>query len=204
MAKVTFSALISGLRGKTGDVVFSIWKGQPYVRSLVIPSNPQTAAQTAQRTCLANCLTMWQSIKAWAKAIWDPYGTAYGMSGYNGYMDLNMEHLKALEAGHLTPYNRDCVLISGMGAAAGAAGEIDLTWTNDSGVGGDTVQAYYRKTEAAAEEYAWTAEGVWGCLAEAGVMTGLDTGEEYEIGFFATDTSASLSQEAYNEVLVAG
>lgn len=53
MAKVTgplFSLTASGSVGKT--VVYSSWKGRPYVRRLVIPMNPQNVAQTEVRNAM--------------------------------------------------------------------------------------------------------------------------------------------------------
>lgn len=53
MAKVKgplFSLEASGALAKT--IVFSIWKGRPYVRELVNPSNPSSAGQVAIRLIL--------------------------------------------------------------------------------------------------------------------------------------------------------
>jgi len=46
MAKVTGPLMSMSASGKLGDaIVFSIWKGQAYVRQYLIPSNPQSAGQ---------------------------------------------------------------------------------------------------------------------------------------------------------------
>ena len=53
MAKITgplFSLTASGSVGKT--IVYSAWKGRPYVRRLVIPMNPQNVAQTEVRNAM--------------------------------------------------------------------------------------------------------------------------------------------------------
>lgn len=205
MARVTFSPLIVEMSGKVADAVFSRWKGIDYVRSRVTPANPQTALQTAQREALANTLTMWQSIKSWAKAIWDHYAEGYAWSGYNRYMDYHILLTKAGTAGKITPANPDYVKISAEAIAAGGAGEITCTWTNDTGVHDvEHVYFFYRKTETASEEYAWTSDGAHAIDEETHTITGLDTGEEYEVAMFAAIVNKSLCQEAFNKVLVAG
>lgn len=46
MAKVTGPLMSMSASGKIGDaIVFSIWKGQAYVRQWLIPANPQSAGQ---------------------------------------------------------------------------------------------------------------------------------------------------------------
>jgi len=205
MATVIYSPLVTDMRGKLGDAVMSIWKGIHYVRSRVIPSNPQTAAQTLQRDALKNTLTMWQSVKSWAKTIWDTYAEGYALSGYNRYMDDNILLVKAGTAGSLTPFNPDYIKISGLAIAAAGAGEIDCSWTNDTGVSPtDQVWSYYRKTETAAEEYAWTAGPRVPAIEEVCEISGLDTGEEYEVAFFCGLNPCTEAQESYNEVLLAG
>jgi hypothetical protein len=53
MAKVTFSAAVSDIRGKVGNtIVFSNWKGRPTLRRWLKPANPMTADQGDQRLIL--------------------------------------------------------------------------------------------------------------------------------------------------------
>lgn len=53
MAKVSGPLMSLSASGSIADTItFSIWKGRPYVRELVIPSNPQTAGQAAVRSIL--------------------------------------------------------------------------------------------------------------------------------------------------------
>ncbi len=193
------------MSGKTGDAVFSRWKGIAYVRERVTPSNPRSTLQTAQRDALTHTLTMWQSVKSWAKDVWNAYASGYAKSGYNRYIEDNLLAVKAGTAGHLTPFDPDYIKISAEDAAAGGAGEIACTWTNDSGIlNVDSVTVFYRKTETAAEEYAWTIDSNNACTAETATIAGLDTGEEYEVAFFCRTTAYAECQASYNEVLVAG
>lgn len=205
MARVTYSPLIVQMSGTTGDAVFSRWKGINYVRSRVIPANPQTPAQTKQRDALSHTLDMWQSIKAWGKGVWDYFATGYALSGYNRYMAENIEKVRDLEASVLTPENVDYVKISTMAIAAGGAGEIDCTWVNLSGVPGkDWVTVHYRKTETLKEEYAWTWDSDTDPSLQTVTITGLTTGEEYEVTIHASDASPHGAQASFSKLLNAG
>ena len=192
-------------RGSVGDTVFSIWKGIHYIRSRIVPSNPQTDLQTAQREALAHSLTMWQSVKTWAKAVWNHYATGYAKSGYNRYIEDNILLVKAAVAGVLTPFNAAYIKVSAMAATQGGAGEIACSWVNDTGVGGTDQLAFYtRKTETGDEAYAWTSHGNCAPEAEFFTLAGLDTGEEYEVGFFCKTIIAGTAQMSHNELLLAG
>ena len=171
----------------------------------MIPANPQSALQTAQREALADTLTMWQSIKLWAKSVWNTYAEGYAKSGYNRYMEDNILMTKAGTAGLITPFNAEYVAISAQAAAAGAEGIITCSWTDLTVFSTDYVEVYYRKTETLAEVYAWTAGGTPALVsAETLELSGLDTGEEYEIGFFPYSEDKAECQQSFNKVLVSG
>lgn len=204
MARITFSPIVVDIRGKTKDVVFSIWKGINYIRSRVTPSNPRSALQTAQRDALKHTLTMWQSIKSWAKDVWDVYATGYALSGYNRYMDDNILLVKAATAGTITPFNAEYQPLSAQAAIAGASGVITYSWTDDDASADDKVKTYYRKTETGKEEYAWTFDQEVNASVETASISGLTPGEEYEVAGFAYDTVDDYYQLSFNKILVCG
>ena len=86
MAKWT-SPLFSDIRNKLGEnVVFSNWKGRPYMRSYVKPANPQTAAQTAERAHMAAIVDMYQqNVKGTGAHVtaWNAEALKDLISGYN-------------------------------------------------------------------------------------------------------------------------
>lgn len=205
MARVIFSPMISSLSGKVADAVFARWKGINYIRSRVIPANPQSDLQTAQRLALAHTLTMWQSIKAWATKHWDHYAEGYAKSGYNRYMEDNILDVKAAVAGQITPYNKDYIKVTYLDIVAGTAGQIVCTWTNVTGISGkDWLTTHWRKTETLKEEYAWTLDSDTDITDGTVTIDGLADGEEYEVAIFAADGSPAGFQESLNKVLAAG
>lgn len=81
------SPLFSDIRNKLGDnVVFSMWKGRPYMRSYVKPANPNSLAQQANRAQMAAIVALYQAnVKGTAinAAAWDAEALASSVSGYN-------------------------------------------------------------------------------------------------------------------------
>ena len=60
--KLTFSPLVAGMSGKAAHAVAASWKGVPYVRKLVIPHNPKSAAQVIQRGYFARMPSWFRSL----------------------------------------------------------------------------------------------------------------------------------------------
>jgi len=81
------SPIFSDIRNKLGDnVVFSMWKGRPYMRSYVKPSNPNSNAQQANRLQMAAIVALYQAnVKGTAinAAAWDAEALPSLVSGYN-------------------------------------------------------------------------------------------------------------------------
>jgi len=86
--------------GTLGDVItFSNWKGLAYVRSRVIPANPQTDGQTSCRSTMCAAVSSWQAedcLDATSKTSWDYYASGTGMSGFNRFVkkfiETNTQH----------------------------------------------------------------------------------------------------------------
>ena len=81
------SPLFSDIRNKLGEnVVFSMWKGRPYMREYVIPANPRSKAQTANRLHMAAIIELYQAnVKGTDahKAAWNVAALPKTISGYN-------------------------------------------------------------------------------------------------------------------------
>lgn len=92
MAKVTgplMSITASGTFGKT--LVYSRWKGRPYVRERVIPDNPRSALQTGVRSLWKFLAKYWETISAPNKLTWAVVAGPQEISNFNGYMQYNMD-----------------------------------------------------------------------------------------------------------------
>ena len=91
MARVTgplFSVDASGT--VAGAVVFSRWKGRPYVRKHAIPGNPKSQKQVSVRSALRFLAQMWDGLEAPSKASWSELADATKISTFNAYIQHNM------------------------------------------------------------------------------------------------------------------
>ena len=83
----------SGTIGKT--VVFSKWKGRPYVRRHVIPSNPKTAAQTLTRNIFSFMSDTWKSSPTLLRSPWERFAQGQVLTGRNAFMGKNVNIMRA-------------------------------------------------------------------------------------------------------------
>lgn len=73
MAKIP-AGILGRIIGKVGDVVGASWKGIPYIRQYVIPANPNTDAQKAERDLFRDIVYLAKSLLGPVLQIfWDPF-----------------------------------------------------------------------------------------------------------------------------------
>lgn len=84
-----FSLGASGTLANT--VVFSIWKGRPYVRERVVPSNPKSGAQTGRRGMFTFLTQAWAALTTAEKATWEVLADSLVISPFNAYVKFNMD-----------------------------------------------------------------------------------------------------------------
>jgi len=212
MARVVFSALISAASGKIGDIVASKWKGIPYIRRRVIPSNPQSGDQCLQRYCLKMALLLWQSVKTWNKAPWDAAVTGYAWSGYNRFMDLCMHALEpqftpggvgvdptlsAAAVTVLTPHNAAYAALIDPDAGTPATTAMAFTWTARAGAAANNMVNGYSRIDVGT---AWVAQAPVAESTETITFTGLTNDEEYEFALVPHDTTAAAFGQSTNQM----
>jgi len=95
MAKTTAPLLSFSASGQVGKTqVYGSWKGRPYVRRHVIPSNPQTAEQSKTR----NAFTWLQAVYKLAPALftdpWDAYAKGKVLTSRNAFTKFNLPTLR--------------------------------------------------------------------------------------------------------------
>ena len=89
MAKITniFGTKFRGRIGK--DMVATSWKGHEYLRTYVVPHDPKTENQLAQRGLLAKAVEAWRELSKPQKRFFN--ALARGMSGYNLFIRRYMK-----------------------------------------------------------------------------------------------------------------
>jgi len=86
MSKITAPLLSFGATGTIADtMVYSKWRGRPYVRRHVIPSNPNTTGQQATRNVFAAASAIWKVAPALFVAPWDRFATGKPLTGRNKF-----------------------------------------------------------------------------------------------------------------------
>jgi len=143
MARISFSPLVVAASGSVADTVFAKWKGRPYIRSRVIPANPNTDKQQYQRDCMAAVVAHYAALTDALKTAWRTYGTAYSISGANAFSKKNVStsvpngdgtyprvDTRTLLVPQFSPPDQISGNITDFAAATGAgdAGDIDITW----------------------------------------------------------------------------
>ena len=91
MVKVTGPLFSMGASGSIGgSITFSRWKGRPYVRQLVIPSNPRSGGQVTNRAMMTFQTQAWAALTAGNKASWSDLADQNTISTFNAYVKRNM------------------------------------------------------------------------------------------------------------------
>ena len=108
MAKIVFGGGVSQASGKIGGTVYARNKGGSYSRNFVVPANPQTAKQSAQRNLLGLKSAAWRALSdvqrdawiSWAdeNPILDRLGNSIILSGAQAYNKINMNRTNAGDA----------------------------------------------------------------------------------------------------------
>jgi len=101
MAKWT-SPVLTDIRNQVGkSVVFSSWKGRSYFRSYVVPTNPKTLKQMANREVHALLVKRWQEIATTEdiKSAWNAIGAAEAnITGYNAFVKYGRKSMISCDA----------------------------------------------------------------------------------------------------------
>ena len=79
MARIKMGALISEIDGPIGQMVFSKWKGLPYVRYKALTvTNPNTPEQAIMRAWLGASVQEWWNLSDIQRALWEEYAQGKG------------------------------------------------------------------------------------------------------------------------------
>lgn len=95
MAKVSLPLLAVRATGTVGkSLTFGNWKGINYVRERVIPANPRTTAQSAQRDLFAFVVSAWQRAPAAVQNAYIASAKSADMTGFNLFTKRNLVSLR--------------------------------------------------------------------------------------------------------------
>ena len=87
MARITGPLMSMDASGAVGGaIVFSKWKGRNYVRRFVVPHNPRSPLQVAQRAVLKFLAEEWALISIPNQATWASLAAATNISPFNAFV----------------------------------------------------------------------------------------------------------------------
>lgn len=138
--KVTPSPLVADMSGATADLVAAKWKGRLYVRTRVIPKNPRTPLQTAQRDAMTEVVALWKLINGIMHDAYQLGANQLQISGFNDWAKLNVVAMRD-ETGLFGPrrnleYEGDYIEIPNDFAYSDEPGPGQSNWTwTDPGQG---------------------------------------------------------------------
>jgi len=118
MAKLTGALLSLGARGTIGKtIVFASARGVSYARQHVIPSNPQSTAQTLTRDCMAVASNIWKNAPAELIAPWNLFAQGRPASGRSLFIGSYVRTLR----GAVPPETDRSLMVFSPGAKGGIA-----------------------------------------------------------------------------------
>jgi hypothetical protein len=99
MGIVKYNTIIDGLRGKVGGIVASDGHYGPYLRTKVIPYNPQSTDQGVVRGRITTASQAWKGLTNEKRAAWEAlalqvkatnvFGVVRSLSGFNLFIKIN-------------------------------------------------------------------------------------------------------------------
>lgn len=200
MATIIYSPLVSDIRNKIGDIVFSKWKGRGYVRRRVVPANPKSALQIEIREAMALTVASWQSLSPTQESYWAAAGAERSISPYNAFVKANVSQERDDDWRILTPSNPDVEPVITFAGATGASEAIDLTWIEGDATPGDDIYFWVRERETSPVLAATPASAL--VSAEILTITGLDAGTDYMVyGYVLDGVSAEVSESVYTNAV---
>jgi len=201
MALVNFSPLVSGVSGKTANIVFARWKGRAYIRERVIPANPQTVDQVTQRNFMSKSVGWWHDLKATLKDACDELGATWSVSGFNAFTARNLKDLADVVDERLMPLNSPENPVASLTAVTGvgASGDIDLTWVKGEADGLKLAYVAYEKTGTPAGQSAIAIKADVAIVNSGSyTLTGLDPATEYNVWLMVHRAAAPPITEMFS------
>lgn len=144
MAKVSFSSLVTDVRNRVGNVVFSKWRQTHYVREYVPYAGEPTPNQLAVRTAFTLLVSVWKNMNGIMHASWDNFSKNQNMTGYNAFLGKNSNKIRNGEPLELF---REFGLapLASLSASAGASGSVVCQFTMPEDSAGRRVTFFSQK-----------------------------------------------------------
>lgn len=193
MAKLTGPLLSFGAQGQIGkSMVTASWRGVKYARQYVIPNNPQTVAQQANRKRFAYLREMWKRAPAEIIDTWNDFAKGRPFTGMNKWVGENVRVLNGetdLDNIIFSPGSGGGLIMAAQTAVTGGSpGTIDWTAVAPTAPAGWTVTRAIAVAVPDADP-ATIFDGTWAVSTDnsspfAGTLSGLGAGTPCQVGIW--------------------
>lgn len=130
MAVVSAPLLSFGASGSIAKTqVYATWKGRPYARRHVVPSDPRSSEQVITRTAFSFLSSVWKIAPSDVQAPWVKYASGLVMTDRNAFLKKNLPVIRSLST------------LDGFIMSPGAAGGLAVVATITPGSGTITITA---------------------------------------------------------------
>jgi hypothetical protein len=120
MAKTTLGEGLQDIRGKTGNHVYSNWRGRSYLRSKAInPSNPRSSAQASLRARMPACNKYWKNTLTEAqRSSWNEYAQQESKTKVSRSMSRQIIPPQGMIGSGFNMFNRNNIALYSAGILA--------------------------------------------------------------------------------------
>ncbi|MBI4976889.1 MAG: hypothetical protein HZC28_05370 [Spirochaetes bacterium] len=94
MAKADLSIVLTDLRRKLGNVVFSKWKQTNYIRPYIAYNVGNSPAQIEVRASFRTLVSLWKSFGGVIQGSWNHAAEDLNMTGFNHFIGVNAARLR--------------------------------------------------------------------------------------------------------------
>ena len=155
MATATLNPVIDSISGSVGKMVFYTRHGKTLMRTWIMPPNPRTEAQQANRGLFRQAMAAWQGLSRGKKDALNVQARKLGITGHNLFIsrymkaqrgdDYRTETAPREQAGRSVPARGPAYegASGGPGASTGAAGTAYMVSRAPSGGQGDSPVPVY-------------------------------------------------------------
>ena len=195
MAKVQFNTLVTDVRNRLGNIVFSKWKQTNYVRKHSPYSRGSSPKQVEIRNAFRDLVSIWKAMGGLMQGSWDTFAKRYNMTGYNAFIGANSTRLISGDALELfKPGGEEAPTL--FPAEAPAAGEIRCPFTMPDGAADKYLFFFTQKKDSGKGTDAVRRHDAGRNAVSPFTIAGLDAGAEYFIYAVIADDDYSKATKA--------
>lgn len=133
MANAQLSILLTDLRKRIGNVVFSKWKETNYVRQYVKQAAGNSEEQQRIRANFKLIVTVWKSLCDGMRSTWENAAKTLNMTGYNLFIKENAVRLIAGTPMEVANASADVPTLFTLAAAPAGSGSIQCSFELPTG-----------------------------------------------------------------------